>query len=57
MASWLLGHPQAALADTEHALKVARETGHSATLMYVLNFSAWHSYPLRELCGGKRACR
>jgi class 3 adenylate cyclase/predicted ATPase len=41
MASWLLGHPQAALAETEHALKVAREVGHSATLIYVLNFSTW----------------
>ena len=45
LAFWLLGYPQAALADTEHALKVAREIGHSATLMYVLNFSAWtHIY-------------
>jgi class 3 adenylate cyclase/predicted ATPase len=41
LACWLLGYPQAALADAEHALKVAREIGHSATLMYVLNFSAW----------------
>ena len=41
LAFWLLGYPQAALADTEHALVVAREIGHSATLMYVLNFSAW----------------
>ncbi len=41
LAFWLLGYPQAALADTEHALMVAREIGHSATLMYVLNFSAW----------------
>ena len=41
MAFWLLGYPEAALADSEHALKVAREIGHSATLMYVLNFSAW----------------
>jgi class 3 adenylate cyclase/predicted ATPase len=41
MASWLLGHPQAALAETEHALKGAREAGHSATLIYVLNFSIW----------------
>jgi len=45
LASWLLGYPQAALADAEHALVVAREIGHSATLMYVLNFSAWtHIY-------------
>jgi predicted ATPase len=41
LACWLLGYPQTALADSEHALKVAREIGHSATLMYVLNFSAW----------------
>jgi predicted ATPase len=41
LAYWLLGYPQAALADTEHALKIAREIGHSATLMYVLNFSIW----------------
>src|SRR5262245_56568666 len=44
---WLLGYPEAALADSEHALKVAREIGHSATLMYVLNFSAW----THILCG------
>jgi class 3 adenylate cyclase/predicted ATPase len=41
MAFWLLGYPDAALADTEHALKLAREIGHSATLMYALNFSTW----------------
>ena len=41
LACWLLGYPQTALADAEHALKIAREMGHSATLMYVLNFSAW----------------
>jgi tetratricopeptide (TPR) repeat protein len=41
LAFWLLGYPEAALADAEHALTVAREIGHSATLMYVLNFSAW----------------
>jgi predicted ATPase len=41
LAFWLLGYPQAALADTEHTLVVAREIGHSATMMYVLNFSAW----------------
>jgi len=41
LASWLLGYPEAALADASRALKVARETGHSATLTYVLNFSIW----------------
>jgi predicted ATPase len=47
LAGWLLGYPHAALADADHALKVAREIGHSATLMYVLNFSAW----THILCG------
>jgi predicted ATPase len=41
LALWMLGCPEAALADTEQALKIAREIGHSATLMYVMNFSAW----------------
>src|SRR5262249_31188594 len=51
LAFWLLGYPQAALVDREHALKVAREIGHSATLMYVLNFSAW----THILCGNYAA--
>ena len=29
---WMLGYPAAALADTEHALKDAREIGHAASL-------------------------
>ena len=33
-ALWLLGYPDAALADTDHALKRAREIGQAATLMY-----------------------
>jgi class 3 adenylate cyclase/predicted ATPase len=36
LALWLLGYPEAALADTDHALKAAREIGHAATLMYAL---------------------
>jgi class 3 adenylate cyclase/predicted ATPase len=35
-ALWLLGHPEAALADTDRALKHAREIGQAATLMYAL---------------------
>ena len=35
-ALWMLGYPEAALADAEHALKDAREIGHAATLMYAL---------------------
>jgi class 3 adenylate cyclase/predicted ATPase len=40
MALWLLGYPEAALADTGQALKDARETGHAATLMYALTYTA-----------------
>jgi class 3 adenylate cyclase/predicted ATPase len=41
LAHWLLGYPDVALAEADNALRVGREIGHSATLMYVLNFSIW----------------
>ena len=34
LALWLLGNPEAALADADNALKNAREIGQAATLMY-----------------------
>jgi predicted ATPase len=34
----MLGYPEAALADSDHALKDARELGEAATLMYALFF-------------------
>jgi predicted ATPase len=33
---WLLGYPEAARADIDHAIKEAREIGHAATLMMAL---------------------
>ena len=39
ISSWLLGYPQDALADALRALEIARESRHSGTLIYVLNFS------------------
>ena len=36
IASWLLGYPEAALADAEHALKDARDIDHAASLMFAL---------------------
>ena len=36
LALWLLGYPEAALADADRALKDAREIGQAATLMYAL---------------------
>jgi class 3 adenylate cyclase/predicted ATPase len=37
---WHLGYPEAALADTEQALRHARKIGHAATLMYALQFTS-----------------
>ncbi len=43
----LLGYPEAGLADTERALKIARDSAHGATLIYVLVFSVLQ----HVLCG------
>ena len=40
LALWVLGYPEAALADVEHALDDAREIPHAATLMHALFFTA-----------------
>jgi hypothetical protein len=42
-APWMLGYPEAALADTSHALKDAQGIGQAATLMYAL-VHAWLSH-------------
>ncbi len=34
LAQWMLGYPETALADADHALEDARESGHAGTLMY-----------------------
>ena len=47
LALWLLGYPDAALADAEHALKHAREIGQAGTLMYALTLPSW----IPILCG------
>ena len=44
---WMLGYPDAALADAERALKDAREIGQAATLAYALT----HASFLHMLCG------
>jgi predicted ATPase len=41
LALWLLGYPEAALADAEHGLNAARRFGHAATLMYALTWTSW----------------
>ena len=47
LALWMLGYPNAALVDAEHALKDAREIDQAATLMYAL---AWTNVT-QTLCG------
>jgi class 3 adenylate cyclase/tetratricopeptide (TPR) repeat protein len=39
LALWVLGYPDAARTDTEHALKDARQIGQAATLMYALSMA------------------
>jgi class 3 adenylate cyclase/predicted ATPase len=53
LALWLLGYPDAARRDTDHALKDAREIAHAATLMYALFFA---SLP-RIFCGDIAAAK
>ena len=43
-ALWLLGYPEAALSDAEHALKDAREIGHAGSLMFALAITSRHPY-------------
>jgi len=43
-AAWLLGYPEAALADAEHTVRNAREIGHAATLMYALSHGCFARY-------------
>ena len=45
---WVLGYPEAALADAEHAVKNAREIGHAPTLMYALYYAPWTSIHLGD---------
>jgi class 3 adenylate cyclase/predicted ATPase len=45
LALLVLGYPDAALADSKAALKIGRDSAHSATLTYALNFSVFqHAY-------------
>ncbi len=39
---WMLGYPEAAVADIDHALNDAREIGQAASLMFALSFASFH---------------
>src|SRR5262249_58014811 len=38
---WVLGYPEAALADADNAIKIARDIGQAGTLMYALVITAY----------------
>jgi hypothetical protein len=44
---WMLGYPEAAIADANEALCHAREIGHAATLIYALSLTSFSHL----LCG------
>ena len=46
LASWRLGYPEAAVVDSDQALKDAREIGHAVTLIYAL----WHAAVTQTEC-------
>jgi predicted ATPase len=50
IALWMLGYPEAALADTDHVLKDARESGQAGTLMLALGYGS-HT----PICSGNYA--
>jgi predicted ATPase len=41
LARWLLGYPEAALAEADHAIATARETDHMPTLLLALSCTAY----------------
>ena len=51
LALWILGYPEAALVETDHALMEAREIGQAATLMFALSQTAFARIP----CGNHAA--
>jgi len=53
LALWMLGYPDAALADADHALEEAREIGQAATLMYALV----HALLIHIQCGNYASAR
>ena len=53
LALWLLGHPASALAEINHAVKAARETGHAPTLLFALGCTAFTHICCRDNAAAK----
>jgi predicted ATPase len=56
LALWMLGHAEAAFADTDHALKDAREIGQTATLMYALSNTSYTHILCRNYAAAAAQC-
>ena len=56
LALWMLGHPEAAFADTDQALKDAREIGQTATLMYALTNTSYTHILCRNYAATTAQC-
>jgi predicted ATPase/class 3 adenylate cyclase len=56
LALWMLGHIEAALADTNQALKDAREIGQTATLMYALGNTSYTHVLCRNYAATTAQC-
>ena len=54
LALWMLGYPEAALADADRALNDAREIGQAATLMFALFHHIVDPYPTAEITRQQR---
>jgi predicted ATPase len=57
IALWLLGYPEAALADVDQALKDACEIGHAPSLMYPLAHTSLTHFLLRNYLGADAQAR
>jgi predicted ATPase len=53
LALWLLGYPDAAVADSDRAIQEAREFGHAPTLMYTLGHATMHTRIPCEITRGR----
>jgi predicted ATPase len=52
LALWLLGYPETALAEINHAINAARETAHAPTLMFALGMTSFTQICCRNYAPG-----
>ena len=55
LALWLLGYPATALAEVNHAVNAARETGHTPTLLFALGCTPYTQICCRDHAAAMRS--